>query len=635
MRKKQLLALATAGALVLAMAGCTSGGTSTEAPETDAPEVTEDATTDDGGQDTTGGDEATGEVSIDFEDGSISFAGVDRVVNPKPDESTLETAEYNGSKALKVIPSGTGSVYVGIQADALLGSDASKLKTVEMDLAVESQGSEFAAVSGNIYGLVGEKNDQTAESWSIYLENQNPKTVSYTVPDDYSFGEGNYIVVSMESYAGDPANLYIDNIAFKDVDGNVLSADTSAEIVAADTGVDRSNLFGLINPTDIEGSAFSGDAWSQNGITLSEDQLAQLVPGSVIEISYSSETGHIWVLFNAAEAGWIRVGEGLYDGEDFSNLYAYTNSSGTTAQITYEQLASIYGEDVSTWGDSLQCESDGAWEVYDVKIGTAVDPISIGQATEIENSAFSGSAWSQNGIDLTEDQMALLVPGSVIEVSFSSETNHIWVLFPGAEAGWGRVGEGLYDGEDFSNSYAYIEGDSVAYVTYEQLADYLGEDTSKWGTTLQCESDGEWEVYSVRIGTALKGIPNNNVTEIPDSAFSGDGWSQNGITLDADTLALLVPGSVINISFSSEDNNIWVLFNAAEAGWIRVGEGLYDGEDFSNAWAYVNPSASYAQITYEQLAAQYGEDVTKWGDSLQCESSNAWEVYSVSIGQTE
>ncbi len=628
MRKKQLLALAAAGVMTLAMAGCTSGG-STEAPATDAPEVTEDATTDDGGQDETGGDEATGEVSVDFEDDSISFVGVDTKVNPSADSSTLEVAEYNGSKALKVIPSSDGGVFIGIQADALLGSDASKLKTVELALAIESQGSEFAAVSGNIYGLVGEKNDQTSESWSIYLENQNPKTVSYTVPDDYSFGEGNYIVVSMESYAGDPANLYIDNIAFKDADGNVLSADSSAEFVKQSSGSDRMNLYGIEDAVEIEG--FQGDsdgAWAQGAqVELTEDQLALLVPGAVIEISYSSESGNMWMVLPGAPQ-WQRIGDGTIAGGDGSTGYAYINGAKNVAQITYEQIAAVLGEDVSTWGNVLQCESDTAWEVYSVKIGKQAKGIAAINKTSLGMTSSDG-AWAQGAqFELSEDQQALLVPGSVFEISYSSESGNLWMVFPGAPQ-WQRIGDGTIAGGDGSTGTAICDG-STAYVTYEMISAVLGDDVASWGNVIQCESDTAWEVYDVKIGTAAEIKPMNTFTEIEGFQGDSDGaWAQGAqVEISEDQQALLVPGSVIEVSYSSESGNIWLVFPGAPQ-WQRIGDGTIAGGDGSTGWAIC--SNGVAQIPYETISAVLGDDVATWGNVLQCESDTAWEVYSVKI----
>ena len=44
-------------------------------------------------------------------------------------------------------------------------------------------------------------------------------------------------------------------------------------------------------------------------------------------------------------------------------------TNGSVCQVTYEQIAALCGEDVSTWGSTMQCESDTAWEVTSVAVG--------------------------------------------------------------------------------------------------------------------------------------------------------------------------------------------------------------------------------------------------------------------------
>ena len=41
---------------------------------------------------------------------------------------------------------------------------------------------------------------------------------------------------------------------------------------------------------------------------------------------------------------------------------------------------------------------------------------------------------------------------------------------------------------------------SKAYIPFEMLAEYCGEDVSKWGARMQCEASGAWEVFSVKVG---------------------------------------------------------------------------------------------------------------------------------------
>jgi len=88
-----------------------------------------------------------------------------------------------------------------------------------------------------------------------------------------------------------------------------------------------------------------------------ENIVAALVPGAVINISYESETGNIWIVMPDAAAGWSRVQQQT------------AATDGKTAQITYEQIAAVCGDDASTWGARMQFESDGAWKVYAVTVG--------------------------------------------------------------------------------------------------------------------------------------------------------------------------------------------------------------------------------------------------------------------------
>ncbi len=430
-----------------------------------------------------------GEVSIDFEDGVYGFVGVDKSVNPVGDDSTLSIADFGGSKALKVESNGK-IPYVGIQVDALLGDKAANVKTVEMSLGIENPDGEFNAVSGKIYAFLGAENERKDGDWSVYLETANPKTAVYAVPDEMSFGEGNYMVVSLETDNGKdagatPAILYIDNIAFKDASGNVIAADTTAEYVSTATGEDRSNLANVTDAVEFEGFATKGDGWAQSGFAMTEDILAALVPGSVVEISFTSENGDMWIVMNEAEAGWMRVGDG-------TNGSSTVNDSKTTAQIPFEMLAEYCGDDVSKWGTTMQCEASGAWEVFSVKVGQAAKSYSLTDTVEFKGFATKGDGWAQDGKDMTEDILTALVPGSVVEVTYTSESGDMWLVLPDAEAGWMRVGDG-------TNGKAITDG-SKAYIPYEMIAEYCGDDVSKWGARMQCEASGAWEVFGVAVG---------------------------------------------------------------------------------------------------------------------------------------
>ena len=614
MKAKKIMALFLASAMTLSLAGCGGNSATTEtAAETTETEQPAEEEAEAPAEEEESAQDVQGEVSIDFEDGAFGFVGSDKSVSSAADDSVFSVEDYNGSKALKVTPQGK-MPYVGIQADALLGDAISSLKTIEMTVGIENPDGDFYAVSGNIYAFVGESNEKTNAEWSVYLEKGNPKTISYTLADGKSFTAGNYIVVSLETDNGKAdgkaqANMYIDNIVFKDADGKVLTADTSAEYVAASTGADRSNLCGLSGAVEFVDFACSGDGWAQNGFDMPQEILDALVPGAVVEISYSSENGDMWIVMPDAAAGWMRVGDG-------NNGSAYRNNSGSICQITYEQIAEFCGDDKSTWGARMQCEASGAWEVFSVKVGQKAPAYALSGAVEFPDFACSGDGWAQNGFDMPQEILDALVPGSVVEVSYSSENGDMWIVMPDAAAGWMRVGDG-------TNGQAVTDG-SKAYITYEQIAEFCGDDKSTWGARMQCEASGAWAVFGIRVGTANEMKMVGGLVSFPDFACSADAWAQDGFDMPQEILDALVPGAVVTISYTSESGNMWIVMPDAAAGWMRVGDG-------NNGQALCDGST--CQVTYEQIAEFCGDDKSTWGARMQCESDTAWEVFSVSVGQ--
>ena len=615
MKAKKLAALFVSAAMAASVCACGAKETSTETETKAVSEAETTAQTEETSQTEEAGEAeetTSAAASIDFEDGVFGFMGVDKTVNRSGDDSVLSVTDYAGSKALKVETQGKAP-FVGIQVDALLGDKVADVKTVEFTIGTENPDGEFGACSGVIYAFLGEDNERNEDQWSVYLETANPKRVTYTVPDGKTMAAGNYMVISLETDTAKDkgaaaANMYIDDIAFLDASGNVIAADTSAEYAAVEEGNDRSNLCGLTGTVNFEGFATSADGWAQSGFTMTEEILAALVPGSMVEISYSSENGDMWLVMNEAEAGWMRVGDG-------TNGSAYVNNSKNTAQIPYEMIAEFCGDDVSKWGSTMQCEASGAWEVYSVKVGQKAPNYTLTNAVNFEGFATSADGWAQSGFTMTEEILAALVPGSMVEISYSSENGDMWLVMNEAEAGWMRVGDG-------TNGQAVADG-TKAYIPYEMIAEYCGDDVSKWGSTMQCEASGAWEVYSVRVGTAAEFAMLNNLVSFDGFATSADGWAQSGFTMPENILAALVPGSVVTISYSSENGDMWLVMNEAEAGWMRVGDG-------TNGQAVADGTKAY--IPYEMIAEYCGDDVSKWGSTMQCEASGAWEVYSVSVG---
>ncbi|MCR5147728.1 MAG: hypothetical protein K6C35_02045 [Eubacterium sp.] len=625
---KKGAAVLIASAMALSLAAC--GNSDKDDKTTEAPKATEkasDATT--SAPTTEKATEAPAapakaDPSVNFEDGNFAFS----VVSTKGDKSNLSVTDFAGSKALKAENTEGNNMFIAINVDALLGENVANLASIQMDIGTESTDGQFYASSGNIYSYVGEDNHEVkGKAWSVYLENANPKTVTFDVSDaGFVAGKTNYIILSKETdNAGAAQNLYIDNIAFLDASGATLAADTAAEFgspVGFGGGIDRSNLSGLINPVNFDGFAVKEGAWAQNGLEIPQNVLDALVPGSAVEISYKSETGKIWIVMPDSAAGWMRVGVGDADGS--GQQYAYINNSGNTAQITYEQLAAVLGEDKSTWGARMQCESDGAWEVTSVKVGTVAPSYTIAKgAVEFPDFAVKAGAWAQDGKEMPQEIIDALQPGSVVEISYKSDTGNIWLVMPDAAAGWMRVGVGMADGS--GQGFAVQDG-SKAYITYETIAQICGEDKSTWGARMQCESDGNWEVTGIRVGAASEFKAVNNKVDL-GAAVKGGGWAQDGVELSPEAIEALQPGTVISISYKSDNGELWIVMPDAAAGWSRVGVGDWDGSGVT----YALYDGNTCQISYEMIAQVCGEDKSTWGNRIQFEASGNWEVTSAAI----
>ena len=239
--------------------------------------------------------------------------------------------------------------------------------------------------------------------------------------------------------------------------------------------------------------------------------------------------------------------------------------------------------------------------------------VALTNAVEFPDFHKSAGAWAQDGLEMPQEIIDALVPGSVVEVEYASADGSMWIVMPWATAGWMRVGQG---------TAAINNSKNIAQIPYEMIEALCGEDKSTWGAMLQCESASDWEVFSVRVGQRANRIVLKNAVEFPGFTKSADAWAQDGLEMPQEIIDALVPGSVVTISYESEDGNMWLVMPWATAGWMRVGN---DGADVADG--------KIAQVTYEQIEALCGEDKSTWGAMMQCESSSAWNVYAVAVGQ--
>ncbi len=621
MRRNKLLACLMAGTMAVSITACSGNANSdaTTTPTTTEAVTTQAVTTQGESQETTTQtpQEQKSEASVDFEDGQMGFV---QAYNAPANAADVELSitDFDGSKALAV-KNLTGKVpFVGIDVSSLCGASVADVAAVSMKLGVSYEDGSFSACAGKITTWTGADLVQTGYDWAVYMESKNPKVATVDVSGvPFTADSNNIIVLSLETDNGASAGhgnatLYVDDITFYDKSGKVITADKSVAFAEpagySSSGRDSSNLFAVKGAVNFEGFATSADAWAQDGFDMPQEVIDALVPGSVVEIEYKSETGNMWLVMPDAEKGWMRVGQAGTDDP------AYINNSGNIAQITYEQLAALCGDDVSTWGARMQCESDSAWEVFSVKVGQQAKNLALVNAVTFEGFETKADAWAQDGFDMPQEVIDALVPGSVVEVTYSSETGNMWLVMPDAEKGWMRVGQAG------TEDPAVCDGQKC-YITYEQLAALCGEDVSTWGARMQCESDSAWEVYSVKVGTAAEFAPLNKLVKFEGFETSADAWTQNGFDMPQEIIDALVPGAVVTIRYSSDTGNVWIVMPDAANGWMRVGQAGTEDPALCNG--------TYAQITYEQLAALCGDDVSTWGARMQCESDSAWEVYGV------
>ncbi len=620
---KKIIAWILCAVMLLSMAACGTEPAETNPPQTSTPATNPPETKP---VETQPPVVEPVEASVNFEDGNLGFVALyEGMANA--DASTYEIVDFNGSKALKVT-NGSGKVpYIAIDVWSLLGENAANVATIEMSMGIENPDGEFYACAGEMMLWNTKELSKTKLGWSVYLEKKNPKTAVFKMDPAngvvFSADVAPIAVITLSTDNGATAgvanaNFFIDDIRFLDADGNLIAADTTVAFAAPDgfSGAkDMSNLAYLSASTvALEGMAgISGGAWSQNGVDITPEFLAALVPGAVVEIEYSSTTGDIWVVMPDSAAGWMRINP------DNGVTVTYNNSKNI-AQLTYEQFVSVLGEDTSTWGARLQCESSGDWEVYSVKVGTNSGLKHSATATVVHEGSVTGGAWGQS--DIIADSAALLeqlVPGTYLEVAYTTDsaTGNLWLVFPDSAAGWMRINP--------DNGVPFCCNGSIMQISYEQIAAVLGEDKSNWGARIQGESDGNWEVFSMKLVTACFYNTSNNAV-VYEGSVTGGAWGQSDIIADLTTIAdKLVPGSVITVKYTTDSatGNLWLVFPDSAAGWMRI-----NGDNGVS----VACDGSTMQVTYEQIAAVLGEDVTTWGARIQGESDGNWEVFSLSIG---
>lgn len=690
-KKKSMLSLGLV--MAMAVAGCGDAETTTEptkAPEaTEAPAETPAAT--EAPAETPAATEAPAETTpapteapaasyeagkvVDFEDGNFSFVAIkESLANSAAVE--LEVADFAGSKALKAVATDTSKVpFVAIDISSLAGDAIESVRTIEMDMGVTADDGNFYAVAGAMTYYWGEANTEVAEKWSVYMESKNPKRASVTLAADEAFAAGakNIIIISKtddnaKGKIGSMSTFYIDNIVLKDADGNAITLNTAATFDAPDgfADIDFSNLTPVKNETVIPGfeQVTGGSWWPADGVSVDPAEGHTLMDidafksGQILTATVKIPDGiEDWqkqvqfilqcyvpegsemTLPTHWPAGATADGLGevtVKDTEAIFFVQMHLNDSLSLAQISYDEIAAYLNDpDWIKYASFMSLRDAGyALEVSSVTVGEEkkVLPKTVNDVA-IEGFAVSAGAWAQAGVNCVADggtfDPSLLKPGTVVTINYKS-AGPIWLVTTprgdsGAEYGWTRIAQ--YEA-------ATNDDNNQAQITYDQIVAAIGTTDVESMAFLQCESDQDWEVYSVTIGEfAPEAKKVTNEVVLDDTAVSGGAWSQAGAnsvawggTFDP---SIIKPGTVLSAAYKENGGKYWfvvVPVDGAPYGWSRVGNGD------NGVTSLMDPAKGVMQITYDQLVAALGTDDMTTIGALQVESDTDWEIYSISVG---
>lgn len=624
----------------------------------------------------------------DFEDGNMSFVAVKESLVTSA-ETEISVVDFAGSKMLQAVATDTAKFpYIAIDISSLAGDAIESVRSIEFDIGLASPSDTFYAASGFVYYYVGADNAEKTAPWSVYMAVKNPKRTSVTLNEDESFvaGAKNIIIISKETdNAIDPTSatnkVYIDNIVLKDASGNAIALNTAAEFNAPDGFADEdwSNLVPVKNEVSIDGmiEKTSSGWWPTSGISTDPAQTdAKVVdasifgPGQIMTIylnadydsledwqKYVKLTGQYyevegseigapnWEAFNEQDVADLTIETDDQGKTTISfNFYKLPmNDSHTTAQISYDTIASYLGEDWFKYVKFLGIADYGYdLEVTGVTVGEEkkVLPATINN-TEVSGFAVKGDGWAQAGVDTVAAggsfDVSLLKPGCVITVDYKSEGS-LWLVADsiadmGAPYGWTRI---AYDETAEVKGLGAVNDDhNQVQFTYDQIVAALGTEDFSAMSKLQCESDQAWEVFKVTIGEyAPEALKFTDEVMIENSAVKAAGWAQDGVTRVADggtfDYTLLVPGTVVNVYYKENGANYWLVANpvAGEAPyeWSRIGDG-------NNGTSRMDPKKCIMQITYDQIVEVLGTEDFSTMAGLQVESSEEWEIYGIGIAK--
>lgn len=432
---------------------------------------------------------------IDFEDGKYDFA----MINAQPIKAdagaTIELADFNGSKALKVnSDNGKFLTYLGIDLSSLVGSKIADVRTIEADIAVDTADGSFYACSGYILTYTGENNKEKGYPWSVYMESKNPKTATVTLDADLAFVEGakNIVIFSKDvdnrfTAVGETTSFYIDNIVFRDASGNPIAVDTSASFDAPDgfgestgSGPFSSNAIEVMKAMDSgteEGKMWFYQLTDLAGMGTLKQIIFQLV-GPFSEPGWIGGEGAVGI--NYGEDGWYEVNYSITEAED--NLIVIDIPADIAEQIVYDK-------------EGAQCMIGFWWGSSNTCTLTKV---------EFSDGSRPSGNWSANKVEVMKDMDCTTDEGKMWQYPLSNLIgkgpikNIVFQLVgPFSEAGdiSGNGSVGISCGDEwYQADYQITEDDNMIIIDIpadkQELLDYEKDGIVQigfwWGSSTTC-----------------------------------------------------------------------------------------------------------------------------------------------------
>ncbi len=647
MKSKKLLSILLAGVMVLSMAACgEEGSEGTDGTVQQQPENTQ-----------------VTESSIDFEDGQSAFVMMSTKAR-KADDSNVSVKDFNGSKALYVENVAGGEMYIGIDVDALLGDKVTEVASIQMDIGTQYADGSFSASAGNLYAYTGESlTENKLDAWSVYMENKNPKTVTFALKDgdgnpiSFTAGNNNYIMLVKDDDTGVvPASMYLDNIAFIDANGNVLDADTSAVMEEPFEGYRRvveeeePETPAVNSTTVVLDDAYKGD-WGQT-TTIGADVLSAFA-GQDITVTYKFELegGYDYWLWCPMDAAWTKLGSAMTglpekSAADEGDLYHMqadgfividdTANNTLTFTVKAADLDAIiaagglsgqtYG--VTTFEATVAGAAGGAAPTEKVTLDDAYKG-DWGQTTTIGADVLSKYA----GADLT------------VTYKFELESGYDYWLWAPMDAAWTKLGSAMTglpeksaadEGDKYhmqADGFIVIDDTANAELTFTIKAADLDAIIAAGGLSGQTYGVTTFEV--VLTGAAASAAAPTEKIALED-AYVGD-WGQT-TTIGADVLSKYAGADLtVTYKFELEGGYDYWLWAPMDAAWTKLGSAMTglpeksaadEGDKYhmqADGFIVIDDTAN-AELTFTIKAADLDAIIAAGGLSGQTYGVTTYEV---------